>query len=81
MIRRFPRLYQAFESRRKSLAFKSERQAARKAWVPTYKVGDIFRTCWGYDQTNVEYFELIEIRGKHGIFRELNQERIDTGWL
>lgn len=71
----------AFESRRKSLAFKSDLRAKRKAWVPTYKVGDIFRTCWGYEQTNVEYFEIVEIKGKHAILRELAQERVDTGWL
>jgi hypothetical protein len=71
----------AFESRRKSLAFKAELQAKRKAWKPSYKVGDIFRTCWGYDQTNVEYFELVELKGKYGILRELAQSRKETGFM
>lgn len=71
----------AFESRRKSLAIKTERHAKRTAWVPTYKVGDIFRTCWGYDQTNVEYFELTEARGKYGTFREIAQARVETGFM
>lgn len=79
--RRAQAIAEAFESRRKTLAFKTDLRAKRKAWVPTYKVGDVFRTCWGYDQTNVEYFELVEIHGKHGIFRELEQERTETGWM
>lgn len=74
------RIAQAFADRRAWLARQVEQRAKRKAWVPTYKVGDIFRTCWGYEQTNVEYFEIVEIKGKHAILRELAQERVDTGW-
>lgn len=57
------------------------RRQARKDWVCPYKVGDIFRTSWGYDQTNIEYFELIEIRGKVGILREIAQMREETGFM
>ncbi|MBK8009587.1 MAG: hypothetical protein IPK23_15045 [Rhizobiales bacterium] len=57
-----------------------DRREARKAWVPPYKIGDIFRTCWGYDQTNVEFFELVALRGKTGVLRELKQERVEEGW-
>jgi hypothetical protein len=71
----------AFESRRKSLAFKAERKAKRVAWVPDYKVGDILRTSWGYDQTNVEYFEITEIKGKYATLREIAAESTETGWM
>lgn len=50
-------------------------QAERKAWVHDYKVGDILNTCWGYDQTNREFFEVIEVKGKHLILREIAQVR------
>jgi hypothetical protein len=69
----------AFESRRKSLAFKTEQRAKRVAFVPTYKVGDLFRTSWGYDQTNVEYFEVIEAKGKYVTVREIAQKTVQTG--
>lgn len=69
----------AFESRRKSLAFKAERKAKRTDWVPDYKVGELLRTHWGYDQTNIEYFEVVEVKGKHVILREIAQETIATG--
>lgn len=28
-------------------------------------VGDIFVACWGYDQTNYDFYQVIELRGKH----------------
>jgi hypothetical protein len=70
----------AFEGRRITLAEKAKRRAERTAWVPDYKVGDVLHTCWGYEQTNVEFFEVVEVRGKHLILRELQQERTETGW-
>jgi hypothetical protein len=45
------------------------------------KVGDIFNNTWGYEQTNQDYYQLIEMRGQIGIFREIAQERQPTAWL
>ncbi len=70
----------AFETRRGVLALKRQRQEERKAYQPTYKPGDILGTCWGYEQTNREFFQVVELKGKHVILRELAQERVDTGW-
>lgn len=28
-------------------------------------VGDIFYACWGYDQTNYDFYQVIALRGKH----------------
>lgn len=79
--RREEHIREFFTNYRDRLARKAAVKSARVAWVPTYKVGDIFRTCWGYEQTNVEYFEIIEIKGKHAILREICQESVETGWL
>ena len=67
-----------FESRRKSLAFKQERHDKRKAFVHDVKVGDMYYTSWGYDQTNVEYFQIVEVKGKFAILREIGGESVDT---
>jgi hypothetical protein len=80
-VKREAKIAETFANRRDWQARKAAYQAERVAWVPTYKVGDVFRTCWGYDQTNVEYFEIVEIKGKHAILRELCQERVDTGFM
>lgn len=77
--RRAAAITEAFESRRKALAYKKESRAKKSAWIPDYKVGDLLKTNWGYDQTNVEYFEVTEIKGKHLILREIAQETVQTG--
>lgn len=51
----------------------------RKAFVHSCQVGDIYRTSWGYDQTNVEFFQVIEITGKYAILREIAAASEDRG--
>lgn len=59
----------------------AKRAAERKAFQHDVKVGDIFYTNWGYEQTNVEFFEVTEVRGKHVIVRELAQDSETTGFM
>lgn len=41
------------------------------------KVGDILYTCWGYEQTNTEFFKVIKIIGKrYFLIREVKAEEI-----
>lgn len=79
--RRAAAVQQAFADRRDSLARKADRRKERTAWIPDYKVGEILHTNWGYDQTNVEYFEIIDVKGKYVTLRELAQERTETGFM
>jgi len=43
---------------------KHDKKASDRNWQHNVKVGDIFRCSWGYDQTNIDYFEVIEKLGK-----------------
>lgn len=79
--RRAAKIKETFENRRATLAYKTETRAKRKAWVSDYVVGEILHTSWGYDQTNVEYFEVTEVKGKHVVVREIAQERTATGHM
>ena len=54
---------------------KAKRAADRKARPIGLVVGDILNTCWGYEQTNREFFQVIEIRGCFAILREIAQVR------
>jgi hypothetical protein len=72
--------------RRQSQALRAEWTAKRNA-PSTLKVGDILNTCWGYDQTNVEFYEVVEVIGARTVMvRELAQRYIDddgaggNGW-
>lgn len=54
----------------KNVADRAERKAKIKADRIAasanhgVKVGDVFRSSWGYDQTNIDYYEVIAVTGK-----------------
>jgi hypothetical protein len=63
---------------------------ARKTAIATYKattpnpwkVGDLCHTSWGYDQTNVDAFQVIEVKSRTTIIvRPISGEVVDTGYL
>ena len=58
---------------------KEAQRAKKKAFKHTVAVGDVFRCSWGYDQTNVDYYEVIEVKGKHVTVIEIKQTRIHDG--
>lgn len=59
---------------------KIERREARKAAPNPLQVGDILRSMWGYEQTNIDYYEVTALIGKHTVeIREV--ARISEGTL
>lgn len=58
---------------------KRKRAKARQAYVPTLKPGDVLYTQWGYEQTNVEFFEVIAVNGKRVTIREIPKSIEETG--
>jgi len=56
---------------------KAERLAANRNAV--VKVGDIFRASWGYDQTNIDYYEVVAVKGQMVDVREIGQQREGNG--
>ena len=40
-----------------------------------FKLGDIIRYSWGYDQTNIDYFQVVAVTAKTVMIRELRQVR------
>jgi len=68
-----------FERQRAIEANRVAARQNRKAFVHSVQVGDIYRTCWGYDQTNVEFFEVVEVNGKYALLREIAAESISNG--
>jgi hypothetical protein len=74
------RIRQHFEAWQQIEARGKAKQQERRAFQHPYKPGDIFRSSWGYEQTNIDYYEVVEVRGKHLIVRELLQGRKETEW-
>ena len=61
-------------------AMVAERRKARFA-PHTLVGGEVFRTSWGYEQTNVEYYEVVGVRGQMVEVREIAQSREEEGFL
>ena len=60
---------------------RTERAAERRAFAPSLAVGDILRESWGYDQTNIDFYEVIAVRGRYVTVREIAQSRQETGFM
>ncbi len=53
---------------------KAERASARKNAAHSLVVGDILSASWGYDQTNVDFYEVVDVPGpKSVVLRQIAQ--------
>lgn len=63
-------------------ARKEERKSEKKAFKHSLQVGSVLSTCWGYDQTNIEYFEVTKLIGNSMVeVREIAQESEETSYM
>lgn len=68
-----------FTQRREQVAaVGAERRAAAKR-PHTLAVGDILVSSYGYEQTNVDFYEVVAVQNRTVTLRELAQEREATG--
>lgn len=73
------------ESVRRSEARRAEQVAERKTKRAALKasdhwmVGDVVYTSWGYDQTNVEYYQVVSLKPKSVIVRQISVNSSDRG--
>lgn len=52
-------------------ARKEEERQAKASYQHTFQVGDILYNSWGYDQTNIDWYEVTAVRGKQIVIREI----------
>ena len=79
--RRDERILQHFQSVRERAAYKTERKAAAKAVGRGLDVGDVLRCTWGYDQTNIDYYEVTALVGARMVeIRKIAAKTTETGW-
>lgn len=72
------------EGQRETARMKAEWRKEQREFTTSLVVGDILYTSWGYDQTNVEWFQVLEVKpsGKTVIIREICGESVeDAGWM
>lgn len=62
-------------------ARRDERAAQRAAFVPNLKAGNILYTNWGWEQTNVEFYQVIEAKGKMVTIRQIESALEQSGFM
>ncbi len=55
---------------------KQERRLTRDHNI---QIGDIYYTNWGYDQTNIDFYKVVNVRGSRIDLKELTQKYTDRG--
>ena len=58
-----------------------KRQAEKKAFAHTLEIGDVLECTWGYDQTNVDHFEVTRKSARCVWIRKIGGQSSSTGWL
>lgn len=59
------------EDQRQLEKYKLDRKEARKRVVNGYKVGDIVYNSWGYDQTNIDFYQVVKVSPKSVYIRQI----------
>ncbi len=68
-----------FEARRRWSEWKQERRDERKK-PHGFEVGHILYASWGYEQTNIDFYQVTKIIGRHMVeVHEVSQIAADTG--
>lgn len=71
-----------FDIIRKREQDKKARQAEKANFKHTLKAGDVLYTSWGYDQTNVDFYEVIEVKTKKTVvIRRIGQSTEENGFM
>lgn len=61
-------------ARKSVLKYKQDKLDERKNYKHDYKVGDILYSSWGYDQTNINFYQVVEVLGAMVSLREVAQK-------
>jgi len=68
------RIQETIEVRRKWIKAKAEERRKRKEYKHDYVVGDVLYSSWGYDQTNINFYEVVATKGKQVVVREIGKK-------
>lgn len=62
-------------------AQEAKNKDAKGNFVNPYMIGHVFSNSWGYDQTNVDYYEVIAKTDWTVTIREIGQNSCETGFM
>lgn len=59
---------------------KAEREEKAARYMEQVKVGDFFVCSWGYEQTNIDFYQVVKKTAKTVTIRPVASTGEDTGW-
>ena len=77
---------QKFEAKQKTFEQEQEERKqkfseAKKNMVNPFKVGDLLYDSWGWEQTNIDFYQVVEVGTKSVKIRSIGQNMVRaTGW-
>jgi hypothetical protein len=66
------------QNRKGVMSYKDAQRKERAEYKHDLKVGDILVSTWGYEQTNVNFYQVIDVRDKSVVIREVGSKVSDT---
>jgi hypothetical protein len=68
------KIKQIDEMKKRKDAWNAEKKAKKQALLESVKVGDVFYASWGYEQTNIDYYQVVGKKGQTLTFRKIGSE-------
>jgi len=68
-------------SMEKQQAYEKAKAAAKASAVNPFKVGDLMYDSWGYDQTNIDFFQVVEVGKKSVKVRKISQNYVKSAGM
>lgn len=61
----------------RNITHKDQARQKRQEFVPTLKADDILYSSWGYDQTNVDFYQVLSVKGRTAIVQEIGLKMVE----
>jgi len=63
-------------SRKSRMKMMQDRKDEKAGWAHSLVVGSILYSSWGYDQTNIDFYEVTAVAGKSVVIREIAKKAV-----
>lgn len=70
------------ENRLANVAYKKRKKEKATNLKATFDVGSVLYTSWGYEQTNVSFYQVVGFTGKSTVLvRRIGERRVESGYM
>ena len=69
-----------WEDRKQEEKNKKKEQLKKGLESDILKVGDIYYSSWGYEQTNIDFYQIIEVKGQYATFQKICSKDVEGSY-